>query len=282
MVTAREFATQAVYEMTKAGVPDAAFEVRCLLEDFAGMPHGALPDERPLSQEMQLKLQTAVAERINGRPLQYILGEWDFLSLRLKVGEGVLIPRQDTELLCETAAELVKDLSDAHLLDLCAGSGCVGLGICSLAPKTKVTAVEKSETAFGYLQKNMARYPHLQVQAVQGDIFADDVTGTFDGIVSNPPYIPTKDLASLMPEVKNEPEMALDGGEDGLLFYRCILTRWLPKIKPGGFLAVEIGYDQDEQVNDLFEKYGLQHCRVLYDLGGNPRVVLGFCPKIEK
>ena len=76
--------------------------------------------------------------------------------------------------------------------------------------------------------------------------------------------------------------MALDGGEDGLLFYRCILTRWLPKIKPGGFCAVEIGYDQGEQVNDLFEKYGLQHCRVLYDLGGNPRVVLGFCAKTEK
>ncbi len=278
MVTAKAFAADAAARLCAAGVEDAAFEVRCLLEDLGGVPHGARLDERPLQADAVVALQRAIAERLDGRPLQYILGEWDFLSLRLYVGEGVLIPRPDTELLCETAAEALRSTEAPRVLDLCAGSGCVGLGVASLLKNVSVTAVEKSDAAFHFLSKNIARYPQYAVHAVQGDIFTDGekVEGCFDAILSNPPYIPNKDLSSLQREVQNEPQMALDGGADGLDFYRVILDAWLPKLKAGGFCAVEIGYDQGEQVDRLFGDYGLQNRKILKDLGNQDRVVIGW------
>ncbi len=278
MVTYKTYAKDATQKLLAAGIPDAAFEVRCLLEDIAHMPHGVLPPDTALSQETLSALDAAISQRLNGRPLQYILGEWDFLNLRLAVGEGVLIPRQDTELLCETVADALKTVEAPHILDLCAGSGCVGLGIASLLPKTQVTAVEKSAEAFFFLEQNIARYPQYAVKAVKADILtdADMVNGTFDAIVSNPPYIPTANLNGLMREVQREPSMALDGGADGLVFYRAILQEWLPKLKSGGLCAVEIGFDQGEVVERLFVEAGLQRCGVLCDLGGNTRVVYGY------
>lgn len=277
MVTFAAYAAQATARLREAGVEDAAFEVRCLLEDIAGIPHGMLPPEAPLGANELNRLETALAERLDGRPLQYILGEWDFLSLRLQVGEGVLIPRPDTELLCETAAQMLQNISHPRVLDLCAGSGCVGLGIASLLPDVSVTAVEKSTDAFAYLTANVARYPQYRVQTVQADIVVDYnlETDEYDAIVSNPPYIPAEDLADLMREVQREPQMALDGGADGLDFYRVITDMWLPKLKTGGFLAVEIGFDQGEKVDRLFGSAGLKNRRVLKDLGGNDRVVVG-------
>lgn len=282
MVTARGFAADSTARLLAAGIQDAAFEVRCLLEDLARLPRGVRFDDRPLTADTVAILERAVAERLAGRPLQYILGEWDFLSLRLRVGEGVLIPRPDTELLCETAAEALKSVTAPRVLDLCAGSGCVGLGVASLLQNVTVVAVEKSDAAFGFLTGNIARYPQYAVTAVQGDVFTDHeaVEGAFDAILSNPPYIPRKDLAHLQREVQQEPQMALDGGVDGLDFYRVILDRWLPKLKAGGLCAVEIGFDQGEQVDRLFGEHGLKNHCVLKDLGGNDRVVVGWKQKI--
>ncbi len=283
-MTYRDFAKTATEQLKAVSGEDAAFEVRCLLEDLAGLPHGALPDERELSPAAQARLDRALAERLQGRPLQYILGEWDFLSLRLKVGEGVLIPRPDTELLCETAADILHRMpgaDDLQVLDLCAGSGCVGLGIAALEPRARVTAVEKSPQAFAYLTENRDRYPTLPLTAVSGDIttdahrFPDEV----DAIVSNPPYIPASDLPTLMREVRKEPQMALNGGEDGLDFYRVIAERWVPKLRPGGLCAVEIGFDQGAAVDGLFAAAGLIDRKILKDLAGHDRVVLGFRPQ---
>lgn len=277
MVTASQYAARLIAAFETAGVPDAAFDARCLLEDIGGVPHGVLPDERPLPDAVVAALDKAAEERLAGRPLQYILGEWDFLSLRLKVGDGVLIPRQDTELLCEAAADALRGKAAPRVLDLCAGSGCVGLGVASLVPGAAVTAVEKSPAAMVYLQENIARYPMFAVRAVQGDVFAHPtVAGPFDAILANPPYIPVAQLATLMREVQNEPRMALDGGEDGLIFYRAILSRWLKLLCKGGFCAVEIGFDQGEQVNRLFVDAGLENCCVLKDLAQNDRVVIGY------
>lgn len=278
MVIAARYAAQATEKLAAADIPDAAFEVRCLLEDIAHLPHGILPDDRVLPETVVIALDKAVKERLDGRPLQYILGQWDFLSLRLKVGEGVLIPRADTELLCETAAELLRDIPSPRVLDLCAGSGCVGLGVASLLPTVWVTAVEKSPQAFAYLKENIARYPQYAVQGTLADIFTDHAAfdDGFDAILSNPPYIPAADLPQLMREVQREPSMALDGGEDGLIFYRAILEHWVPKLRDGGFCAVEIGFDQGEQVDRLFGNAGLKNRRVLKDLGGNDRVVIGY------
>lgn len=276
MVTTAAFAAQAIERLQAAHIPDAAFEVWCLLEDIAGVPHGNL-SEKPLEQRVLQQLDDALQQRLDGRPLQYILGEWDFLNLRLKVGEGVLIPRADTEILCETVAAALQNTPSPRILDLCAGSGCVGLGMASFIPSATVLAVEKFPKAWAFLQENIRRYPQYAVQAVQADVLTDfdAVDGLFDALVSNPPYIPTADLAGLMREVQKEPSSALDGGADGLQFYRVILSRWISKLKIGGFCAVEIGFDQAQAVNRLFGEAGLENCRIVKDYGGNDRVVIG-------
>ena len=276
-MTRREWYTDAVCRLTDGGCEDAAFDAKCLLEDFGGLIRGHAPDETPLTEEQATALARAVEQRAAGRPLQYIVGEWDFLALTLAVGEGVLIPRADTECLCEEAARRLAGVDSPRVLDLCAGSGCVGLGLASLHPTARVTAVELSQDALPYLRRNVARYPQYAVEVRQADVLrdADAFDGEFEAILSNPPYIPTADLASLMREVQREPKMALDGAADGLLFYRAIADQWLPKLAKGGVCAVEVGVGQAAQVAALFGNVGLTEIRVIRDYGGVERVVSG-------
>lgn len=275
MVTRREWWRQAAARLQAAGCEDAAFDARCLLEDLGGLPRGQAPDDAPLSDELQERLTAALERRAAGYPLQYLLGEWEFLTLTLSVGEGVLIPRPDTEVLCE---EVARRLGPApQVLDLCAGSGCVGLGLASLRPDAVVTAVELSADALPYLRQNIARYPSLQVTAVSGDVLTDAARfdGEFDAIVSNPPYIPTARVDTLQREVQWEPRMALDGDEDGLRFYRVIADIWSRKLRHGGLCAVEVGIGQASAVAALFTAAGLTQVQRIRDLGGVERVVLG-------
>lgn len=167
-------------------------------------------------------MRDAAEERAAGRPLQYILGNWEFLTLTLSVGEGVLIPRPDTELLCEAAAArlpLVPGGDAPRVLDLCAGSGCVGLGLCSLYPAAAVTAVELSDEAFVYLKENTARYPAYRVWPIQADVLADGERfgGVYQAVLANPPYIPAAGLSSLMREVRREPAWRWTARRLGLL-----------------------------------------------------------------
>ena len=277
MVTRRQWLAAAVAALTAVGCEDSAFDARCLLEDLGGMPRGGAADDTPLTGPQTETLDTALAQRIAGRPLQYILGQWDFLTLTLQVGEGVLIPRPDTELLCETAARWLQGKSAPRVLDLCAGTGCVGLGVASLTPGAAVTAVELSEDALPYLQENVRRYPALDVTVRQGDVLADwdAYPAGWDAILSNPPYIPTGDLPGLQREVRHEPTMALDGSADGLRFYRVIAEHWCRKLAPGGFCAVEVGIGQAADVAALFAAAGLANTEIYPDLAGIPRVVLG-------
>ena len=276
MVTRRGWLSAATARLTEAGCEDAAFDARCLLEDLGGLPRRHAADEIPLTETQRAALDTALAERGAGRPLQYILGEWEFLSLTLSVGEGVLIPRPDTELLCEAAAERLAGKPIPQVLDLCAGSGCVGLGVASLCPAVTVTAVELSDAALSYLRRNAARYPQYTVTPRQGDVLSDypAFEGLYDAILSNPPYIPTADLAGLQREVQREPRMALDGAPDGLLFYRTIAEHWCGKLAPDGFVAVEVGVGQADDVAALFAAKGLENTEILTDLGGVRRVVI--------
>lgn len=276
-VTRAAWGRRAAARLEAAGCADAAFDIVCLLEDFAGLPHGHAPDETPLTPAQQNGLEQALEQRAAGRPLQYILGKWDFLTLTLEVGEGVLIPRPDTEILCEAAAARLTAVPHPRVLDLCAGSGCVGLGLCSLCPGAAVTAVELSEEALPYLRKNVARYPAYAVTVRQADVLTDAgqfPDGGYDAILSNPPYIPTGDLPQLMPEVRREPRMALDGDVDGLRFYRVIAARWRQKLAPGGFCAVEVGVGQAAAVADIFTAAGMTDIRIFRDLGGVERVVM--------
>ncbi len=278
MVTQEQWLSHATARLTAAGCEDAAFDARCLLEDLGGLPRGQRADDRPLATEAESALAQALEQRAQGRPLQYILGEWEFLALTLRVGEGVLIPRADTECLCELSARRLAGVSRPRVLDLCAGSGCVGLGVASLCPAAVVTAVELSREALPYLRENIARYPAYGVTAYEGDVLTDwkrFEEESFDAILSNPPYISTADLAGLMREVQHEPMMALDGDTDGLRFYRVIAARWSRLLRPGGFCAVEVGFDQATPVAALFREAGLREVEIHRDLGGVERVVCG-------
>ena len=276
MVTRRSWLTAATARLAEVGCEDAAFDARCLLEDLGGMPRGTVADDTPLTDAQATVLDNALAQRAAGRPLQYILGEWEFLTLTLKVGEGVLIPRPDTEVVCEAAAERLKNVSAPRVLDLCAGSGCVGLGVASLKADATVTEVELSDAALGYLRQNVARYPAYAVTVRQADVLTDYDTleDGYDAILSNPPYIPTADLATLQREVQQEPRMALDGTADGLQFYRVIAEHWCGKLSENGFCAVEVGIGQAADVAALFAAAGLANTEILQDLGGVERVVI--------
>ena len=276
MVSRRDWLAAATARLTEAGCEDAAFDARCLLEDVGGLPRGHVADDTLLTAEQETALETALTQREEGRPLQYILGEWEFLALTLKVGEGVLIPRPDTELLCEVAAEQLRGVTAPRVLDLCAGSGCVGLGVASLHPDAVVTEVELSDAALGYLKENVLRYPDYAVTVRQADVLTDfdAFDGTYDAILSNPPYIPTADLPALQREVQREPQMALDGDVDGLKFYRTIAEHWCEKLAENGFVAVEVGIGQAEDVAALFAAHGLENTVIFTDLGGVDRVVL--------
>ncbi|MBE6792001.1 MAG: peptide chain release factor N(5)-glutamine methyltransferase [Ruminococcaceae bacterium] len=280
-MTVGNWYTQITDRLTKAGCDSPAFDAVCLLEDVGGVPRGQVSaaSDRPLDAAVETALKAAVIRREQGYPLQYILGEWEFLSLRLKVGEGVLIPRPDTELLCETVADRLDRRfgnSPTKVLDLCAGSGCVGLGIASLHKGATPTLVEKSDAAFAYLTANVDRYPQFGGEAVKADIFTAPVpTAAYHALVSNPPYIPTADLAGLMREVQHEPQMALDGDADGLVFYRAIADRWLASLLPGGICAVEVGIGQAQDVAAIFKAAGLLDVEIKTDYGGVDRVVVG-------
>ena len=256
-----------------------AFDACCLLEDLGGLGRGNVPrmNDVALPDDVCRRLLDAADRRAAGEPLQYLLGTWDFLDLTLAVGAGVLIPRPETELLCEVAADRLRPLPSSQVLDLCAGSGCVGLGIASLCPSVTVTALEKSPQAMAYLECNLAAYPRLHVTAREADVLRDAALfdGMVDAVVSNPPYIPSADLDGLQREVQREPSMALDGGEDGLVFYRTIARDWTPKIRRGGFVAVEIGIGQAEDVCRLFAEAGLINIHKFPDFSGIDRVICG-------
>ena len=276
MVTRHAWLTAATARLTEAGCEDAGFDARCLLEDLGGLPRGRAADDTPLTAQQISVLDTALTQRAEGRPLQYVLGQWEFLTLTLKVGEGVLIPRPDTELLCEVAADHLRGKTAPRVLDLCAGSGCVGLGVASLHSDAVVTEVELSDQALPYLRENVTRYPDYAVTVRQADVLADFAAfdGPYDAILSNPPYIPTADLPTLQKEVQHEPMMALDGDADGLKFYRTIAEHWCGKLAVDGFVAVEVGIGQAADVAALFAAQGLENTAIFTDLGGVQRVVL--------
>ena len=269
--------------LQKAGNESAAFDAICLFEHVFHMNRQDLMlhgNTKQATLEQETEFFSLIEQREKKRPLQYILGEWPFLDFHLKMGEGVLIAREDTTVLVETAAKLIQT-KQAAILDLCAGTGAVGLGIASLLSTVNVTCVEKYAPAFAYLQQNIALCKEQGIEnvvAVQGDILSESFASAFqdiDAIVSNPPYIETAVLPTLQEEVQKEPTTALDGGEDGLLFYRAIADIWIPKIKTGGIVAVEIGEGQETAVARLFADAGVEQIQFEKDSGNIIRVVAG-------
>lgn len=283
-MTYRELYLRARRAFSDRGIDSPGQDSLALLEAFFGLDRSglALREQESPSPEREAGFLQAVEERAARRPLQYILGEWDFMGLSLKVGEGVLVPREDTAVLVEALAERLKENPAPVGVDLCAGSGAVALGLCTLIPHGKITCLELSKQAFSYLEQNLAAYPQYGVKAKEGDVLREETAEGFlpqslDFIASNPPYIPSGEIPRLQPEVQKEPALALDGGEDGLLFYRAICSLWLPRLKPGGVLAVEIGEEQGKAVSALFSSYGLTHIELRKDWAGLDRCVVGGC-----
>ena len=284
-----------LYELTEnmlriAGVEDHKFDTDCLFEDILGADRLALmlEGEREVPEPDADRLMAAAEKRCAGIPLQYILGKWEFYGREFYVGEGVLIPRPDTEVLVEKVLEHFRKTGNdsPEICDLCSGSGCIAITLKKELPKATVHAVELSSEAMPYLVKNI-RLNGADVKIIKGDVsdgripenFLDpDDFGEFrkiDAIVANPPYLTDKEMTELSREVKREPEMALRGGEDGLKFYRIISALWKEILAEGGLMAFEIGWEQGEAVKNILEKSGYSDVSVYKDYAGNDRVVMG-------
>lgn len=217
-----------------------------------------------------------IRQRATGRPLQYMLGRWNFMGNEFKVREGVLVPRDDTEVVVKAALDCIKNINAPRVLDLCTGPGTIAITLAKQRPDATIVAVELSDVALHYLKENIALNEVKNVIPVQFDVLlgADSFEyDDFDIIVSNPPYIPTSDLKGLQLEVQNEPQMALDGGTDGLIFYQAIAQSWTKCLKKGVHLCVEVGQGQANDVKSIFEEAGLVDITIKRDLNSIDRVV---------
>ncbi len=283
-MTYRELYLQAKRDLAAAGVDSPGSDAAALAERFFGLDRGglALCGKASPDPGREAAFLQGVKERAGRRPLQYILGSWEFMGLSLQVGEGVLSPREDTAVLVEALAAALKKAPEKAPkgLDLCAGTGAVALGLCSLLPEAEVACAELSTQAFAYLEQNAAAYPQYRLKLLRRDVLLPPgeafPPASLDFIASNPPYVRSGEIPSLQPEVRKEPALALDGGRDGLAFYRAIAGLWAPLLKPGGVLAVEIGEDQAREVRAIFAAHGLERLEVHKDWAGLDRVVLGY------
>lgn len=257
-----------------AGIGEFALDAWYLLEYVTGFDKGYyyLHYQDELKEEQKSEYESLLRKRAERVPLQYITGRQEFMGLSFKVNSHVLIPRQDTEILVETARGLIHPGTRA--LDLCTGSGCIIISLKHFVPEMEAVGSDVSKQAI-LIAKENARANDVSVEWVCSDLF-QNLTGAFDVIVSNPPYIPTGDLEKLMPEVRDfEPRDALDGGLDGLNFYRRIIEGGRSFLNTGGQLLLEIGYHQGEAVSTMMKAAGYGQVRVIRDLSGLNRVVCG-------
>lgn len=277
MVAVKFLYNKAKEELDKAGISDPAFNSMCLIEKVFNVNKAQLMAENITADDKKgAEFLTLLGRRLSGEPLQYILGEWEFYGYKFKVGKGVLIPRDDTEVLLRLSLDFLKDKQNARVLDLCSGSGALAVAIAK-ETDAEVYALEKSAEALPYLCENI-NINKANIEVVAGDVFycaEEFMDKSFDLIISNPPYIITDEIDTLQKEISFEPKTALDGGADGLKFYRGITKDYTSKLKSGGMIAFEIGEEQFEAVKTLMENAGVKNIDFKLDLGGIQRVVYG-------
>ena len=254
--------------LTDNAQEEAAFKALCLVCHLAGIPNSAFALHQDKTVD-DLQLKEALHRLLDGEPLQYVLGSWDFYESTFFVGEGVLIPRPETEELVALAVNACRDYDAPVVYDLCAGSGCIGISVAKKIKNARVYCIEKSREAFAYLQKNAQGVSNVTI--INGDINEPFDLPRADVLLSNPPYIKQSELPLLQQEVQREPKMALDGGEDGLDFYRLIAAQWRQSLKHGGVMLLEIGNEQGEAVSELLQPYF--SVEVIKDIYGNDRIV---------
>ncbi len=256
-----------------AGIESAEYEAECLIEDLCHVNRLSLfaNPEKDYPSEI---LQNAVKRRLQHEPLQYILGKWQFYRQTYKVSPDCLIPRSDTEILVEEAIERLP--KNAHFADLCTGSGCIAISTLAERPDTSAQAYDLSDSALQIAKENSVLNgvsDRLTIEKADLLTVAPERLGKFDALLSNPPYIRTDVIETLSDEVRHEPKMALDGGKDGLVFYRALLKLSNECLNEKGFCLFEIGFDQAEKITQLSHENGYA-CKIKKDYAGQDRVVI--------
>ena len=276
MVDIREIYRSEKERLAKAGY-DNQNEINVLFTSAFGRRYAELiADEGEPTKEQMKAFSENVNRRLSGEPLQYIAGKWVFLDFELFVGEGVLIPRDETEIAASEAIRLAKELENPSVIDLCAGTGCIAFAVKRAVPSASVTAVELYDKALEYLERNKTALS-LDVKTEKADIFSYESVlsdSSVDIVVSNPPYVTSGEYEENKKELEFEPMGALTDGGDGLSFYRHIIPGYKRALKKGGWLIFETGCNQTKAVENLFCLHGYRNTAVLNDMYGKPRVVM--------
>lgn len=268
----------AVKTLADAGCDSPEYDAQQLIEASFGLNKTQLlmNNKDSADENKTVLFEELLRRRASREPLQYILGEWSFNRFRFKVGPGVLIPRPETELLPEFAIDSLRKNPGSVVYDLCCGSGCIGITVAKLFPTVRVYCIDLSDAALAFAEENRRRIGVENVKIVKADVTDGcSILGLPqpDLILSNPPYVPSAELPTLQPEVIFEPQMALDGGEDGLRFYREIADKWFPFLHKGGFLALECGEGQSTDILALFVSLA-SGGKLIRDAFGTERVVV--------
>jgi len=262
---------KAKHRLKESGIDER--EARLLLSHVLGIRSEDLVKYDEIEEATYEVFQSVLEKRCNHIPYAYITGHQEFMKLDFKVNENVLIPRSDTEILVEEAIKLCQDKSLDSILDVCTGSGCIAVSLAKYIKDANVTALDISKEALDIAKEN-AIINNVNVEFIESDLF-ENIYSKFDIIVSNPPYIKKDVIDTLEREVKNnEPLIALDGGEDGLVFYRRIIECAKDYLEANGYLLLEIGFDQANDVKGLLERSNYKNIRVIKDYSGNDRLVV--------
>lgn len=283
MKTYNDLYLDARKRLKAAGVENYNLEARLLISAAAEKSREEFYRDKKLYAlgEVQERAEAMLQRRCSGEPAAYVLGEWEFMALPFKIEKGVLIPRMDTEVLAELAIRLLqaKGGSGARVLDLCCGSGCIGISIAANIVDCRVVLVDNSMQALRLSRTNVLKNrTSRNTVCIEADALQNPpmLLGKFDLLVCNPPYVPTAEIPTLDGSVRDfEPKEALDGGPDGLKFYRSIIPRWKPILKENGCMLFECGEGQAEEIMDLFRREGFKNAAAHKDTAGVQRVVAG-------
>lgn len=279
MVALRTLFAQLRGQLLAQGFEDADFEAAQLLR-IAGAGDIRSAERVYVQADAIERAQQLLQRRLRHEPLQYLAGEWDFLDFTVYVGPGVLIPRQDTELCAQLAIQAARSFARPRVVDLCSGTGVLALAVARACADAQVTAVEYSEKAMEYLKRNHLRYGGI-LNLVRADVMQWNQSlaqQQFDVIVSNPPYVTEQEYQRLAPELYFEPKMALTAADNGLAFYRHMISAYRSALAPAGCLIVEIGESQAEAVMQLFEQNGYCKIELHHDCEQRARVVMAQKP----
>lgn len=265
--------------LARAGIEDCVFEAKQIIKHITGFSSSEILMNytKELSEFQSNNLTAIIRQRELRYPLQYIFGEWSFYGRDFYVGPGVLVPRADTETVIEVCTDYLKDKKEPKILDLCAGSGCIGITLAKEKEDCTCLMIEKYPEAMRYAERNITRNKAENAKVISGDIF--ESTGAeekYDLIVSNPPYIAENGTEEVSPETKYEPETALSGGGDGLEFYRAITDNYKEAISKNGMLCFEVGIGQADAVKEILNAAGLQNIGAKKDLNGIERAVYAY------